>query len=202
MGRRRKITANDILDAVERVVLSFGAAGIWIDAVAKEAGVSKSRVLYDHRSKSTLLEALVDRHLNAEKVRIRKAVAECGDTPHPELFGRIAVAEPTLSDADRAVAMAISVAMINEKRLQSKVSAWSDEEEKLIGNTDRPMAATIAHLALLGFYWKELSDAHVADPGERRLILDGIRAIFTSFPESDHPRTVSADTESKQKVSL
>ena len=193
MSRNRKITPDDILDAVERVVLRLGVAGLSIDAVAKEAGVSKSRVVYDHKSKSALLEALVDRHLEAERIRVQEAVVKCADTPHLELFARIAVAEPTLSDVDRAVAMAISVAMSNEKLLQSRVKSWTQEEEAAIANTDRPVAANVAHLALLGFYWKELSEAHVPDTTERAEILNGIRAIFTSFPEPKMPRPLSTE---------
>lgn len=46
----RKINEDDILDAAERVVVRDGAVGLSIDAVAREASVSKSRVVYDHKS--------------------------------------------------------------------------------------------------------------------------------------------------------
>ncbi len=73
MARQRKITADDILDATERVILRLGTGGLSIDAVAKEAGVSKSRVVYDHKSKSGLLAALMDRH-HARKSLYRRGL--------------------------------------------------------------------------------------------------------------------------------
>lgn len=183
MARDRKITSDDILDATERVVLKLGAAGLSIDAVAQEAGVSKSRVVYDHKSKSALLEALIDRHLGKERLRLEAAIADSKDTPHPELFGRIAVAEPAFNDLDKAVAMAISAAMTNEEKLQQRLREWTVEDIRAVTDNDRPLAALLAYLALTGFYWNELAGFYQWSDAERKKLLDGIRTIFTSFPE-------------------
>ncbi len=124
MTRTRKITTDDILDAAERVVVRAGATGLSIDAVAKEAGVSKSRVVYDHKTKSALLEALVDRRVGADIAHMEECVKASSDTPHPELYGRIAAADKTLDDTDRAVAMAISASMSSEENLQQIIRKW------------------------------------------------------------------------------
>lgn len=184
MARNRKITDDDILDATERVVTRLGAAALSIDAVAKEAGVSKSRVVYDHKSKSGLLEALIDRHLGVEETRIEAAIRNNADSPHPELFGRIAVAEEPFNDFDRAVAMAISAAMTNEEKLQKRLRDWTLQDIRAVKDTDRPQAALLAYLALSGFYWNELSGFYQWGGEERKKILDGIRTVFSSYPES------------------
>ena len=121
MARQRKITADDILDATERVILRLGTGGLSIDAVAKEAGVSKSRVVYDHKSKSGLLAALMDRHHARKSGILRKLVDEQAESPNPELFGRIAEAECAPNDVERAVLMAVSAALPSEAELQAKV---------------------------------------------------------------------------------
>ena len=41
MARPKKITTHEILDAIERVVVKFGVSRLSIDAVAREAGISK-----------------------------------------------------------------------------------------------------------------------------------------------------------------
>lgn len=88
MARTRKVETDEILDAVERVVVRLGAVGLSLDAVAKEAGISKSRVVYDYKSKTALIEAILDRHMAREEAHLRDLVEECADTPHPELYGR------------------------------------------------------------------------------------------------------------------
>ncbi|ABC21917.1 TetR/AcrR family transcriptional regulator [Rhodospirillum rubrum] len=183
MTRGRRITSDDILEAVERVVLRLGAAGLSIDAVAQEAGVSKSRVVYDHKSKSALLEALIERHIELEDARIGEAMASARDTPHPELFARIAVAEPEFNEIDKAVAMAISASVTNEDRLQTRLREWTRKDLAAVTHTDRPEAGLLAYLALCGFYWIELGSFLQWSPDERSRVLEGIRKVFTSYPE-------------------
>ena len=174
---------DDILDAAERVVMRLGAAGLSIDAVAQEAGVSKSTVVYDHKSKSALLEALIDRQMAAEKARIQKAVAENADAPHPELFGRISVAQRMPNDADKAVALAICASMGSHGKLRQDMRDWTAADFEAMAQGDKPKAALMAHLALTGFYCTELFDFHTWTDAERDEILDGIRSIYTSYSE-------------------
>jgi AcrR family transcriptional regulator len=50
-----------ILDAVERIVLARGVAGLTLEAAAREAGVSKGGLLYHFASKEALLAGLLER---------------------------------------------------------------------------------------------------------------------------------------------
>lgn len=183
MARTRKISDNDILDAAERVVLREGASGLSIDAVAQEAGISKSRVVYDHKSKSALLEALIERRLASEEEHVRAAVDESSHLPHPELFARILVAEKVPEDIDKAVCIAISAAMSSDKNIHDKMSEWTRKDLAAMETSKKPKAARIAYLALSGFYCTEYFNFHQWEPEERLAILDGIRAIYTNFPE-------------------
>lgn len=184
MSRTRKITADEILDAAERVVVREGAAGLSIDAVAREAGVSKSRVVYDHKTKSGLLEALIDRRIQAEMERVRKSVEDSADTLYPELFGRIATAEREFDETERAVAMAVTASMSNEAKIQQQMREWTDVELKAMESAPRPKAALMAYLALTGLCLTELFGFHQWEEAERRKILDGVRAIYASYPEN------------------
>ena len=181
MARTRKIHTDDILDAAERVVMRVGAAGLSIDAVAQEAGVSKSRVVYDHKSKSALMEALIERHIACEEDRIQQAVDAHATTPHPELFGRISVAEEVPDDIDRAVCLAISAAVSSEQNVQQRMQDWTAKDIKQMKSGPRPKAALLAYLALSGFYCTELFNFYHWEPGERIAVLEGIRDIYTSL---------------------
>ncbi len=183
MGRTRRIMKDDILDAAERVVVKLGASGLSIDAVAQEAGVSKSTVVYDHKSKGALLEALIDRRLSQEMERQAQLVQDAADTPHPELFGRIKSAERVVDEAERAVAMAISASVSHEEKLQQQMRDWTLADLKAMAGGSRPQAALMAYLALSGFYCTELFGFHQWSQTERSDILEGVRTIYGSYPD-------------------
>ncbi len=187
MARPRKISPDDILDATERVILRLGAVGVSIDAVAKEAGVSKSRVVYDHKSKNALLRALLERYRAQDQALLEEAVRDQADSPHPELFGRIALAERAPDEVERAVFMAISAAMPTEAEIHETIKEWIRKDMEAMRLSDRPQAARHAYLALNGFYWNEFSGFHQWTDAERREILDDIRRAFLAFPEPPHP---------------
>ncbi|EJJ28660.1 TetR/AcrR family transcriptional regulator [Rhizobium sp. CF142] len=189
MTRTRKITTDDILDAAERVVVRSGAAGLSIDAVAREAGVSKSRVVYDHKTKSALLEALVDRRVGADVAHMQECVKAAADTPHPELYGRIASADKTLDDTDRAVAMAISASMSSEENLQQIIRRWVVDDLAAMAAGPKPRAALMAYLTLTGFYCTELFDFHRWSGPERQELLEDIRKVYTTFTEPPQTKT-------------
>lgn len=185
MARPRKVTNDDILDAAERVVARQGAAGLSIDAVAKEAGVSKAMVVYDHKSKSALLEALVERRIKADMAYVAECVRVAVDTPHPELFGRIASAEKKIDEIDKAVAVTISASMSNDDKLQRFMRNWTDLDLEAMASGERPKAALMAYLALMGFYSTELFEFHSWPEAQRREILEGIRSVYLSFMDVD-----------------
>jgi len=192
LPRSRKIEVDDVLDAAERVIGRLGLAGLSIDAVAKEAGISKSRVVYDHKSKSALMEALVARKLDAAREAVRATVADCANTPHPELFGRIAIAACPVNEQGRSIMRAIGAAASSGEPFQHKFRDRSEEDFRAISTgTDRPRAALMAYLALVGFYCTEVLDRQDWDDDERTRILNDIRSIFTSFPEPTSQPSIS-----------
>lgn len=183
MGRTRRIMKDDILDAAERVVVKLGAARLSIDAVAQEAGVSKSTVVYDQKSKSALLEAMIDRQVSAERKLLDQAVKDNADSAHPELFGRISVAAPLLNGSDKAVAMAISASIASDDKLLETMREWTVLDLKAMGDGPKPEAALMAYLTLTGFYCTELFDFHTWDAAQRQNILEGIVTIYASYPD-------------------
>lgn len=59
MSRTIQYSREDILAAAMKVIIQSGLAGLTLDAVAKEAKISKGGVLYRYKSKDELLSDLV-----------------------------------------------------------------------------------------------------------------------------------------------
>jgi AcrR family transcriptional regulator len=70
-----------IVDAAEAVVIEVGAAHMTLDAVAAKAGVSKGGLLYHFPTKETLLQAMLDRHIQRLEEAREKKYKELQDEP-------------------------------------------------------------------------------------------------------------------------
>lgn len=112
----------------ERVVLREGAVGLSIDDVAKEAGVSKATVMYDHKSKQDLLSDLISRLMPVEEERVQQAIAESNNTPHPALYGRIISASNALSHTERAVVLAVSESLTNDTNIRDTMRSCTNKD--------------------------------------------------------------------------
>jgi len=184
MARPKKVSSDHILDAIERVVVKHGAARLSIDAVAQEAGISKSRVVLDYKSKTALLEALIDRDLQRDSARIESALVECADTPHPELFARVKLAEQAPDDTERAIVMAITSSMTSEVTLKQRLQEWIAHDLEAMDSGAKPELARLAYFALIGFSCHEWFGLIDWSDEQRLSFIEQIRTMYTSCPES------------------
>lgn len=186
MARNRTIDSDALLDAAERVAIRDGAVGLSIDAVAREAGISKSRVVYDYKSKSGLLKAMVERRLRVEDDRVYAAVAAESSSTNPELCGRIAAAQDTPNEDDRAIALTLCAAMSSEEPLQGMIRdlVKRDLEAVTLSARRAPLAVT-AYLALHGMMSLEYLDIHRWTEAERTELLAEIRKLSDTASAPD-----------------
>jgi len=56
-------TRNDLLDAAGKIILKNGIEALTLEAIAREAGVSKGGLLYHFPSKKKLIQAMIARHI-------------------------------------------------------------------------------------------------------------------------------------------
>lgn len=82
MGRRPTIDREGLLDAADRVIAKGGVTSLTIDAVAREAGVSKGGVLYSFGTKDALIEAMLDRAGKSYDRLIADYLTAHGNEPH------------------------------------------------------------------------------------------------------------------------
>lgn len=185
MGKTRKISTDDVLDAAERVVVRLGAVGLSIDEVAREAAISKSRVVYDFKTKSGLLNALVERRIRIDRDRVAESVRRQKDSDNPPLFGRLAAAGVQASDSERAVALAICAASSHDEDVQALFRQCTSEDlDEVTRDAARPRASLIAYLAFYGLTIMEYFDFHHWTEGERAGLLRDIGIMYAAFPEA------------------
>lgn len=186
MARNRTIDSDSLLDAAERVAIRDGAVGLSIDAVAREAGISKSRVVYDYKSKSGLLRALVERRLRMEDERVLAAVKANSSAANPELSGRIAAAQDTPNEDDRAIALTLCAAMSSEEPLQGMIREVVKRDlEAVTVHARQASLAVVAYLALHGMMSLEYLDIYRWTESERTTLLAEIQKLSDSASTRD-----------------
>ncbi len=189
MGRKRVIDQQAVLDAAERVVGRDGAANLTIDAVAKEAGVNKASVLYDHKSKQALVEAVVDRAFERDNAHHAGIEEQIDDPKDRAIRGRILAAAEPPPEEFRAVALNLSAALALDAGLRGKMQ---DNQARTIARIDEtspsPRGALLAYLALEGLKFLEHLDFHHFTREDRDRVLREINWLVTAVPgEIDLP---------------
>lgn len=177
MGRPRKHDQNEILDAVERVIARDGV--LTVDAVAKEAGVSKATVLYEHSTKSDLVAALVDRTITADNAFNAACQAKFAGERDAPLRGRIEAARrsPPVPGENGAVLSLVAALMQDTKlrtRFRENQSALGQD---LLQQASHPRAARLAWLALEGLKFQQYLEFHDWTEAERAEVLQDIETL-------------------------
>ncbi|MGE6783622.1 TetR/AcrR family transcriptional regulator [Ensifer adhaerens] len=185
MGRKRAIDQQQVLDAAERVVGRDGAANLTVDAVAKEAGVSKASVLYDYKSKQALIEAVVDRAFERDSAHHARIEATIGDLQDRAVRGRIVAAAEPPPEEFRAVALNLSAALTLDAGLRRKMQASQDATiARILQNSQSPRGALLAYLALEGLKFLEYLDFHHFSRADRDEVLREINWLVTATPQA------------------
>lgn len=177
MPRPRMHDQEDILDAVERVIARDGVLSL--GAVAKEAGVSKATVLYEHTSKRDLLAALVARTIKSDNAYNASCEAEFAGQSDAPLLGRIEAAKrtPWASGGNAAILGLIS-ALMQDEALRSEFRANQEKlRTGLIEAAADARTSRLAWLALEGFKFQQHMDLVAWSETERAEILDDIAAL-------------------------
>ena len=176
--------------AAERVVSRDGAARLTIEAVAAEAGISKASVLYDYKTKQALIRAVVERRVAAECTRLRKIMEELGPAPDCTIQGCIAaVANRSLSDADRQVALCLTAALAQDPELRAPIQQKCRQQiAEILETSSRPRNALLAFLALEGLKLLECFGIYTWPENERRRLLEEISELAAGGPAAETGR--------------
>ena len=164
-------TRNRLLDAATEVLLRDGAQALTLEAVARQAQVSKGGLLYHFPSKQALVAGMVQRLVG----QFDDALARAGDepgaatrvylaatvSPHHTAAGAQAGAQ-----ADRASAALLAAALVEPDALGPLRDVYRAWQKRLDQDGIDPAVATAVRLAVDGWWLARLLD--LEPPGKGR----------------------------------
>lgn len=181
--KRSAVTRGKLLEAAERIVLGDGAKKLTLDAVAREAGVSKGGLLYHFPSKDALVAEMVE-HLAVERFEreLERRMDESNESPPPDgSWVRAyvdATFEPEDQDRNLAVQSGLFAAVANDPALLEPLrQRYGALQERTENDGVDPALATVARLASDGLWFLELFDIPAVEGELREQVLKALREL-------------------------
>lgn len=183
-----------ILDAAHRLVERDGVAHLTIEAVAREAGLSKGGVLYHFPTKESLIAAMVAALLAEWDERIDHALAtEHGPGRWVRAYIRACTQQPG-AEADPISALLAAIAT-DPRALEPARRHFALWQRRLEDDALSPAVATVLRLAIDGLWFADLFG--LAPPaGQLRVeVIQTLLGMAGGGSEREQPGRV--DTEAK-----
>src|SRR5688500_12367353 len=180
-----------LLNAAEQVAARDGVASLTIDAVAREAGVSKGGLLYHFRTKSDLINAVVERlatHCETEQCRsVQEGPLEPGAFTRAYLRCRSEPLDPQELPFHMALLAAAGTDSQYLDPFRQRTIGW---QARIESDGIDPVIATIVRLAIDGMCFSTLLGLPVPEGELREKILKRLEQM-TEVP-AEKPKAVAA----------
>lgn len=180
-------THRKLLEAAERLVLGEGAGRLTLDAVAREAGVSKGGLLYHFPSKEALVAEMVE-HLAIERFEReleRRIPPDSCEGSWVQAYVE-ATFEPEDHDRNLAVQSGLFAAVANDPSLLDPLrERYHALQERAENDGVDPALATIARLASDGLWFLELFDIPAVEGELREQVFQRLRELASEPPRRD-----------------
>lgn len=182
-------TRKRLLDAAERLVLGEGAGKLTLDAVAREAGVSKGGLLYHFPSKDALVAEMVE-HLAVERFEreLERKIEGSDEADGSWVRAYVeATFEPEDHDRNLAVQSGLFAAVANDPALLDPLrERYGALQERAENDGVDPALATIARLASDGLWFLELFDIPAVEGELRERVFEALREITDEGPRKQN----------------
>lgn len=183
--RSSKDTRELILTAAANVVLNQGASKMTLEAVAKEAGVSKGGLLYHFPNKDALIEGMIEHMVQGLTDRIRVAYEqdEFG-TNQGRWLRALTIANFQSKDLELSAGLTAAV-LLQPDLLEANRQAYETRQQLIEQDGVDIVWANIIRLVGDGIWFSELLG--FAPPKEplRSQILERLLALTTEKSESE-----------------
>lgn len=164
-------TRKQLLDAAETIVRRDGVARLTLDAVVKEAGISKGGILYHFAGKQALIQGMLERLFETFQAEMRSLIAQEPAGPGRWLRAYIHSNIQT-PQTDLDLTSALIAALANEpellRPLEREFSRW--QEQALNDGVD-PALAMVILLAADGYWLSSLFKTEPVPPRLRQQTL-------------------------------
>jgi AcrR family transcriptional regulator len=173
-----------LLAATEKVVTREGVANLTLDAVAREAGVSKGGLLYHFPSKRDLITAFVEglaSHCDQEHAKaLESASGAPGEFTRAYLNIRLRPLEAQEEVAFTALLTAAATDPHYLEPFRRRVRQWQD---RLESDGIDPATATIVRLAIDGLCLGELLGVPKLTPDRREQVIQKLLDLIAASTE-------------------
>lgn len=178
-GRPRTIDRDKVLDAAEAVVTRTGASGLTIDAVAREAGITKGGVQYCFGSKDNLIAAMIRRWGDAFEEEVMNAAGETPDA-RAVIRGHVEASRPTdAAEVSRAAVMMTALLQSPDQVAESR-KWYNSRLEGLDVSTPEGRNARLALFAIEGLFFLKSFNLIDLDRENWQLVFEDITKLAES----------------------
>jgi len=161
-----------ILGAAARIVEREGARHLTIEAVGREARVSKGGVLYHFSTKQALLEGMLEKLLEQGRIRNDALRETHRHTANPVLRAAV-LSERDQSAAERAMALSIlAAAAENPELLAPAREALAEALDEAGASTEPRALGWVVLLAIEGLRLLDMLKLLSLSPAERKEVHD------------------------------
>ncbi|MFM7601110.1 MAG: TetR/AcrR family transcriptional regulator [Pseudanabaena sp.] len=180
--KKRSLTRESLLNAAGAVVLRLGADALTLEAVAKEAGVSKGGLLYHFPSKDSLLTSIVENLIEQFEKSLEIEIAREGNPSVKGAWLRAFIRASDLFDRQNAAIQSGLLAAIakHSKLVQPVQEASKRWQQKAYNCGIIPLKASIILLAMDGLSLNQLLSISTIDDQERsQVVAELIRMTYS-----------------------
>lgn len=156
-------TKEQLLKAAARIINTEGVFSLTLEAVAKNAGVSKGGLLYHFPSKDALLKGMVDYLMQGFTDQMKSAVNKdmCEKGKWTRAYTTLTFNQSD-DDLDMNTAFLAAIAT-NPKLLKSMSKSLQELHLHIENDTIDPIVATVIRLAADGMYFNQLYGMHLQE---------------------------------------
>jgi AcrR family transcriptional regulator len=178
--KRSSVSTRDtILSAAAKVVTEQGASRMTLEAVAKEAGVSKGGLLYHFPSKDALIQGMVEQMADEYTARIWDEYERDDFGTNQGRWLRALIKATFTSTHLEPTAGLMAAVLLNPELLDPNRQSYDKRQTLIEQDGIDPVLANIIRLAVDGLWFSEL--LAFAPPREplRAQIMEGLLSLTT-----------------------
>ena len=183
-------TRNHILDAANKIIQREGVAHLTIEAVAKEAGMSKGGVLYHFPSKDVLVEGMIAFYIDGFTNDLGKVLDS--DTIERGRWSRAYIRASSSTEEMPGEANTITgliAAIATNPQLLNPLREQYDEWQKQAENDGLPpTTATVLRLAVDGLWLADMLGFAPPQGKFREDVINAMLAMTNSSQQEDGER--------------
>jgi len=167
--------------------MNIGAANMTLNAVAKEAKVSKGGLLYHFPSKEALIQAMVSRLISRTDKTREEIRATLGDDEMADVKAYV-LAGVRRKKADNVETAVLAAAAINPRLVAPLGPHQKQMINKLAKACGSPARASVISMAVIGLWLHEVLHISPMRPQQRKKFIDELFTIAAAKTPSKSKR--------------